>query len=76
MNKIDIDLDVCKLIEGLGEGDDVVLYFRGGDDDIDDFFYFNGNLEYGAIGLANLMKQSDALVEMIRNAIIEYQDEL
>jgi len=72
---VNIDLDVCDLIQNIGLGDEIVLYLRGGSDEIEDFFFFKGNLEYGAEGLANLMKQSGDLQWMIVEALKIFSEE-
>jgi len=67
--KEDIDLDISSLMEGIPE-DNIVFYFRAGDEDIPDFLYAKGDLMDMGATLANLMDQNEALEQMIAHACL------
>lgn len=67
----DIDIDIGKLMEGIPD-DHVAFYFRASDYDIKDFASARGDLEMMAEALANIMKQSEQLSDMIQAAVAYY----
>ena len=64
MNCNDIDLDISKLMEKI-PSDHVSFYFRASDDETKDFCYARGDLGDMANALANIMKQSETIQNII-----------
>jgi len=74
MNIVDLNLDMMNLVKDLPE-DCTVFYFLTGPYEDEDFLYAKGDPDVMSEALCNLMRQNEELEQIVRNAIIEFQDE-
>jgi hypothetical protein len=74
MNLLDKNLDMMNLVKDIPE-DCAVFYFLTGPGDSADFLYAKGDPDLMSEALSNLMRQNEELEDIVRNAIIDFQDE-
>ena len=73
MNLLDLNLDMINLVKDLPD-DCAVFYFLTGPGEERDFLYAKGSTDIMSEALANLMAQNEELEEIVRNAVIMFQE--